>query len=267
LFVAGLIESMAKKNTDKVSKLLVQARENGVLPWGWIVDETREAERVSTWDSPEQIIEAAVRGYRKDYWSMQPHWVEVWSEKGTIRGTLAPVLNKYGVTFRVMHGYGSATSLYSIAQETVASEKILNVLYIGDWDPSGMQMSVVDLPERLNRYGGTANIIRVALDNTDVRDGTDLPFFEAETKGKDPRYEWFVQNYGRRCWEVDALSPVVLRQRVEDTIVSFLDVAAWNHAVAVEQAETDSMKDFMVQWASISGQATKYSGGAGGAHE
>ena len=48
--------------------------------------------------------------YRRDRWSDQPHWIEVWSEKGTVRGTLAPVLLDYGVTFRVMHGYGSTTA-------------------------------------------------------------------------------------------------------------------------------------------------------------
>ena len=61
---------------------------------------------------------------------MQPRRVEVWSEKGTVRGTVAPVLNEYGVTFRVMHGYGSATSIHGIAQETLDSTKPITVLYI-----------------------------------------------------------------------------------------------------------------------------------------
>lgn len=264
LFIAGLIESMAKKNTDKVSKMLVHARESGMLPWDWIVDETREAERISTWNSPEEIINAAVRGYRKDYWAMQPEWVEVWSEKGTIRGTLAPVLSKYGVTFRVMHGYGSATSLYSIAQETQASDKRLNVLYVGDWDPSGMQMSEIDLPDRIARYSGTADIRRVALNHLDVAPGTDLPHFEAATKTGDPRHAWFVKNFGTRCWEVDALSPVVLRDRVEREILAMLDVDLWNHAAMVERAETESMRSVMTTWKSISGQASKYSDAGGG---
>jgi hypothetical protein len=163
LFVQKLIPSMAKANTDKVSKQLVWARENGKLPWHWVVDETREAERISSWNSPEEIISTAVRQYRKDYWSMQPARVEVWSEKGTVRGTLAPVLQKYGVTFRVMHGYGSATSIHSIAEETADNDKPLTALYVGDWDPSGLQMSEIDLPARLARYGGTASIQRVAL--------------------------------------------------------------------------------------------------------
>lgn len=98
LFTAGLIPNMKKNSTDKVSKQLVWAREQGMLPWGWIVDETREAERAQQWASTDEIIDAAVRGYRRDYWQDQPNWLEVWSEKGTVRGTLAPVLSRYGVT-------------------------------------------------------------------------------------------------------------------------------------------------------------------------
>src|ERR1043166_3044043 len=49
LFPLGLIDSMAKTNTNKVSNALVYAREEGFVPWEWIVDETREPERVSAW--------------------------------------------------------------------------------------------------------------------------------------------------------------------------------------------------------------------------
>jgi hypothetical protein len=262
LFTEKLIDKMTKANTDKVSKQLVWAREQGQLPWGWIVDETREAERIASWDHPEEIISAAVDQYRKDYWSMQSRRVEVWSEKGTVRGTLAPVLKKYGVTFRVMHGYGSATSIYSVAQETLGSDKPLTVLYVGDWDPSGLQMSEVDLPDRLQRYGGSASIRRVALDAADTAPGTRLPYFEAETKAKDPRYQWFLQNFGRRCWEVDALSPVILRERMEREIAALLDIDLWNHALHIERAERESMQGILETWKqSISGQATKYSPG------
>ncbi len=90
LFVQKLIPNMSKASTDRVSKQLVYARENDLLDWDWIVDETREAETIASWDNPETLIGAAVNQYRKDYWTMQPKWVEVWSEKGTIRGTLAP---------------------------------------------------------------------------------------------------------------------------------------------------------------------------------
>ncbi|WOP14511.1 hypothetical protein [Ottowia sp. SB7-C50] len=260
LFIEKLIPDMGKNSTGSVSKQLVWAREQGVIPWGWIVDETREAERVSTWANPEQIIRAAVNGYRKDYWAMQPRRVEVWSEKGTIRGTVAPVLNEHGVTFRVMHGYGSATSLYGIAQETLDNTKPLTILYIGDWDCSGLHMSEVDLPARLGRYGGEATIERIALEARDVHARTELPWFPASDKKNDTRYDWFTGRYGHRCWEVDALSPVILRKRLEQRIDALLDIEAWNHAIEIEQAETQSMQDFMGRFKSILSPAAKYSG-------
>ena len=53
LFTRGLIESMSRGEMAKVYRLLLTAREQGIIPWDWIVDETRELERVATWDDPE----------------------------------------------------------------------------------------------------------------------------------------------------------------------------------------------------------------------
>ena len=261
LFTEKLIPNMSKASTNKVGSQLVYARENAIIPWDWIVDETREAETVASWSNPDSIIRTAVRQYRKDYWEMQPRRVEVWSEKGTVRGTLAPVLKEYGVTFRVMHGYGSATSIHGAAQESVASDKPLTIFYIGDHDPSGLQMSEIDLPERLVRYGGCAEIIRIALDKRDVGADSLLPWFPAQDKASDSRYEWFREHYGSRCWEVDALSPVVLRERVGDAIEQLLDMDAWHHAIGIEAVEKESMRNFFGTWKSISMPANKYSEG------
>ena len=97
LFTAGLIPSMAKAEMQRVYRLLKTARENGDIPWEWIVDETRDAERPGTWADPERFIPAVMASYRRDRWAQQSSWVEVWSEKGTVRGTLAPILRAYGV--------------------------------------------------------------------------------------------------------------------------------------------------------------------------
>ena len=261
LFTEKLIPNMSKASTNAVGSQLVYAREQGLIPWCWIVDETRATERASLWSDPESIIRAAVSGYRKDYWDMQPRRVEVWCEKGTVRGTLAPVLDEYGVAFRVMHGYGSATSIYGAAQDSIGSDKPLTVFYIGDHDPSGLHMSEIDLTARLARYGGRAEVIRIALDARDVTADSQLPWFPAADKVNDKRYPWFVENYGHRCWEVDALSPVVLRERVDVSINALLDIDAWNHAIEIEAAEVESMQSILGTWKSISMPAHKYSQG------
>lgn len=255
LFTLGLIEDMSKNSTNKVSKQLVYARENGEIPWEWIVDETREAERVSQWSSPDRIIRAAVNGYRRDNWQDQPRRVEVWSEKGTVRGTLAPVLNEFGVTFRVMHGFASATTINAVADESSATDKPFIALYVGDFDPSGMRMSEVDLPGRIERYDGSIEVRRVALRPSDL---SGLPGFDADTKRGDPNYAWFQKQFGDRCWELDAMPPPALRDRVRESIWEYLDWDAWDRALEVEAAEVESMKTFHAEWTNrISRQASK----------
>lgn len=49
LFIRKLLPSMAKTCTNRVSTQLVDARKAGIIPWSWIVDETRDIERPGTW--------------------------------------------------------------------------------------------------------------------------------------------------------------------------------------------------------------------------
>jgi len=247
LFNAKLIPDMSKASTNRVGTQLVWARKEGIIPWEWIVDETREAERVSAWDDPASFAETVQCAYRRDYWAAQAQQGEVWSEKGTVRGTLAPILHKYGVTFRVMHGYSSATTVNAVAEETADMEHPLVVLYVGDHDPSGMHMSEADLPARLDEYGASVEVIRVALTASHVKQGG-LPSFKADTKARDPRYQWFVKRYGRTCWELDAMDPPQLRDEVEEHILGLIDVEYWARCKRVEEAERESLVEVMRAW-------------------
>lgn len=244
LFTAGLIPSMDRNPMQKVYRLLKEARERGMIPWEWIVDETRELERTQCWDNPEQYVRAVSRSYRRDFWNQQPDRVEVWSEKGTVRGVLAPVLDDYGVGFRVMHGFSSATTINDVAQDFDGRQLI--VLYCGDWDPSGMWMSEHDLPNRVDKYGGDhVSVERIALTKRDVQA---LPSFPASDKTRDTRYKWFVQNYGNRCWELDAMDPNDLRARVEEEIKACIEPIAWERCDAVNKAEQESLRTILDQW-------------------
>ena len=242
LFVAGLIRSMS--DMQRVYRLLKEAREHGIVPWSWIVDETRELERVAAWSNPEEYARATIRDFRRDYWDQQPVRVEVWSEKGTVRGVLRPVLDAYGVGFRVMHGFASATSVHEIADDD--DGRPLIAVYVGDWDPSGLYMSEHDLPERLSRYAGDhVTLIRVALTGEQL---ADLPSFPAADKKKDRRYKWFVKNFGTRCWELDALDPNNLRACVEEEIRGWIEPTAWNRCKVTEAAEKESLVEVMAAW-------------------
>jgi hypothetical protein len=244
LFTAGMIPSMAKNEMQKVYRLLKLAREEDIIPWEWIVDETRDLERTSTWDNPEQYARTVARSYRRGFWNQQPHRVEVWSEKGTIRGVLQPVLDQYAVGFRVMHGFSSATSIHDVAQDDDGRDLI--VLYVGDYDPSGLYMSEHDLPSRVSKYDGDhITIERIELTKSQVRD---LQSFPASDKKKDTRYKWFRSNYGDRCWELDAMDPNDLRDCVKAAIEDLIEPVAWQRCEVVNKAEQESLKTILQGW-------------------
>ena len=70
LFSLNMILSMDKMPT--VYRLLKEAREEGIIPWHWIVDETRALEQTPTWDNPAEYMRDVSRWYRRDFWQQQP---------------------------------------------------------------------------------------------------------------------------------------------------------------------------------------------------
>ena len=135
------------------------------------------------------------------------------------RGVLRPVLDEYGVGFRVLHGFNSATQMHEVAQDRRG--RLLVVLYVGDFDPSGMYMSVRDLPDRLEKYGGDHIVLnRVALLREHL---SDLSTFPASDKKSDTRHDWFVLRYGDTCAELDAMEPNDLREIVEEAILAEIE--------------------------------------------
>jgi hypothetical protein len=244
LFVKKLIASMKTGDMHRVYRLLREAREQGTIPWEWIVDESRQLEKTASWSDPEAYTKTMINAYRREYWDQQPVRLQVWSEKGTVRGVLQPVLDEYGVGFRVVHGFASATVVHDVAEDDDGRDLI--VLYVGDWDPSGLCMSEVDLPERLERYdGGHVILKRVALKQEQL---ANLPSFPAADKRKDPRYRWFVTNHRHECWELDALDPNELRRCVEAAIKEHIEPVAWQRCKVTEAAERESLKTVIAQW-------------------
>jgi hypothetical protein len=247
LFTAGLIASMATNEMQRVYRLLKEARERDLIPWGWIVDETRELERVSTWSNPAEYARCVAQSYRRDFWDQQPCRVMVVSEKGTVRGLLRPVLDDLAVGFQVMHGFSSATIIHDLSEDD--DGRPLIILYVGDFDPSGMFMSEVDLPNRFSKYDGHhITLKRIALTREQTRG---LLSFPATDKRRDPRFKWFVANYGDRCWELDAMDPNDLRACVKREIKKLIEPVAWARCEVINRAEQQSLQTIIAKWGEV----------------
>jgi len=110
-----------------------------------------------------------------------------------------------------------------------------------------MHMSEVDLPDRLQRYGALGfHFERIALTNIDC---LDLPSFSA--KEADPRHDWYVGNYGDEAWELDAMDPNDLRERVREEIGFYVDAGAWEQHKRVEAAERETVTRIATKMAEV----------------
>jgi hypothetical protein len=152
------------------------------------------------------------------------------------------VLDKYAIGFRVMHGFTSATAVNDVAEDNDGRKLV--VLYIGDFDPSGLFMSECDLPQRLVEYGGDhVELRRIALTQGQT---VGQPSFPASDKRKGPRYQWFVERYGTRCWEIDAMDP--RGDCTEQAITELIEPTAWERCEIVNAAELESLTTILTNW-------------------
>lgn len=119
---------------NQLSKWLVQERLSGAIPWEWIEDRLRKPRHVNMFEDLESFVEAVRRSYRRDVWTNQPDYLEVFVEKDALSAIFDDVLRSYGVTLNVGRGYSSWSSIKAAADRFDAGGTIL---YFGDFDPSG----------------------------------------------------------------------------------------------------------------------------------
>jgi len=147
-----------------VSKALVAARQENIIPWEWIEDRLRRPRHVSMWDDLGEFTRAAVASFRLDVWDQQPAYLECWLEKDALSGIFEDVLHGYGVTLNVGRGYDGWDSIHNAAQRIDDGDTIL---YFGDFDPSGEDM-VRSLRERLSFFNCNPTIVKCALTADDI---------------------------------------------------------------------------------------------------
>ena len=217
-----------------VSNALVDARKDGLIPWEWIEDRLRRPRMVSMWDDLTSFADTARAAYRRDVWSLQPRYVEVWLEKDALSGIFEDMLRPYGVTLNVGRGYDGWDSIHNAADRYETWDRV-DVLYFGDFDPSGEDM-VRSLRERLRFFGCCPDIVKVALTAADVKRYDLPPDF---TKATDTRRAAFVAVHGDVAVELDALPVDVLKTRLREEVEARLNMDALN---AVRQHEARDKK-------------------------
>jgi hypothetical protein len=238
----GVIENN-RSSYQLVSRIMTTARKDGRCLYEYITDRSRPEYVPSVFTDAKGYAEVVKRAYRKDYWASQPKHVEVWTEKDAIIGSIEPLTNELGITVRVGRGFSSTTKKHEISCQfqEISWTKSIHVLYLGDFDPSGMAI------ERNLRYGIYAGfkMRRLAIHQKDIWQFNLPPLRVKET---DSRSADFVIDHGSECVELDALAPIELRRRIENAVNDLKDAAKWDRAIAVEKVELASIISSVELW-------------------
>jgi hypothetical protein len=272
LVSAGIIEN-TKRDYQYTSRMMTKAREDDRCPFEWIVDRSRPTYTPNVFTDAAAYAETVKVSYRKDYWTGQPNHVELWCEKDSITGSIQDVTDELGITLRVGRGFQSTTRVNEIAQHFARITKPIKVFFLGDHDPSGVDIER-DVAARVNRriprrvtpvtflnhHHATMqdllnatlrsladNIIpqRLAIFKEDIK-LFNLP--PLRIKASDTRSTRFAKTHGQDCVELDALPPSELRQRIRTAVESVMDKQAWLRAVAVEQVELANIAETAGRW-------------------
>ena len=239
-----------QKEYKNLGNLVSNARQAGLIDWDMIEDRGRDTNMHPQWGSPADIVESVYNQFRIDRWAKQAWHIEVMVEKDALSGVLIPVCRGLHIGLTANKGYSSSSTMYEIGQRLYQKfneeDKEICVIYLGDHDPSGIDMGR-DVRERLQMYSRIDDIevVRVALNWDQIKV---LKPPENPAKETDSRYGDYVSQYGRSSWELDAVEPRRLAQLVTDTVLKRRDEDEWQAAIETENDMKAELKAFVDQY-------------------
>lgn len=246
-----LVSRNIVENTERsyknVGVLVSDARLAGLVDWDIIKDRGREMVQNSHWDSPRDILSACAKQFRIDRWKNQPRYVEVMVEKQALEGVLLPVCREWDVPFTANKGYSSSSAMYEAGRriyDRMRDEKEPVIIYLGDHDPSGVDMTR-DVEERLRMFADCdendtvlVEVHRIALNMDQIRK---LNPPENPAKLTDSRADGYIRKYGTSSWELDAIEPKKLASLVTSAIKKYVDDDAWEESGSEQQEHRDRL--------------------------
>lgn len=222
-----------------LSNLVSDARLAGMLDWDAIEDRIRVPAIPSEWNSIQDIVDSALYSYRLPRWKTQPEYIELWVEKDALAGVLRPLADKYHVPLMVNRGYSSQSAMYEASKRFLRRQeegKILRLIYLGDFDPSGEDM-VRDITERMGMFGIALTVNKIALTMPQIKKYNPPP---NPAKLEDPRSQGFIAEHGASSWEVDAIEPRELGKIITRAIEVSINKDAMQ--IVIEKENNDKAK-------------------------
>lgn len=222
-FVSLNLIANSLNSYNRLGGIIAEARLAGRIDWDAITDQTRNVVRNSHWDNPGDIVNACARSYDMDTWVGQKYRPWCLIEKDALSSVFLAPCRELDVPLLSCRGYLSASEAWSTGRrmkEQIEDGQTPIVLHFGDHDPAGLDMSR-DLRERLSMFAeDDIELTRVALNMDQIEEYRPPP---NPGKTTDSKFKKYQELYGDMSWELDALSPTVLRDLLRGEIEKLVD--------------------------------------------
>jgi hypothetical protein len=246
--VLKLVEKTEQEYDGTVGRLLGDMREEGIIPFEWIADNTRWKRRPVTYTGLSHAVWNLAQTYRRNLWDDAEDYVEIWVEKDALAGVIVEETDPLDVPLMVAKGYTSKSYAYGAAQD-IADEmerlKRIFIYHLGDSDPSG-EDAARDVGAKLQRYtqklrGENVEIHfkRIAVLDEQI-ERWNLPL--RPNKKGDSRTAKFHRQAG--SVELDAIPARELRKIVRDAIEPHID----HDLHAALKRMQDGEQKYLLQW-------------------
>lgn len=237
----GLIYSNDESSWEKLCAACVWARYTHIGDWDNLIDRKHpdaidhtdyahynpDPQYAPTVITADELHDILMRGApRFSTTGLSTYHLEVWVEKASMNEIIMPPIRRYGAVLQALVGEASLERATLALARIERTGKPARIFYISDFDPAGQQMPV-SVARKLEFYARECDMdIRLqllALTESQVK-LYKLPGIP--TKTTDSRAASFIDRYGDRATELDALEalhPGTLRHLVTEALAPYVD--------------------------------------------
>ena len=97
----------------RLKRVMRELREDGTVPWEWLVDHTRSVFQARTWEGLAGLLADSARLYRRDLMRSQPVAIQLWAESDSIGSVIARTADRYTIPTFIGRGYSARGYLWA----------------------------------------------------------------------------------------------------------------------------------------------------------